>query len=137
MAVTPLKKQKKIIKRSKRFTKFEHEDFNGKLKSSWRRPRGIDCRVRRQFRSNKPLVKVGYRNAKATRHILHNGFKKMLIRNAGDIELLLMNNREYCGELAHNLNASTRKAIIKRAAELNVKLTNSKGKVAKEENKAK
>ena len=137
MTVTPLRKQKKIIKRSKRFTKFEHEDFNGKLKSSWRRPRGIDCRVRRQFRSNKPLVKVGYRNAKATRHIMANGFKKVVIRNAQDIEFLLMNNREYCGELAHNLNATSRKQIIKRAAELNVKLTNAKGKVAKEENKAK
>ena len=137
MAVTPLRKSKKIIKRSKRFTKFEHEDYPGKLKSSWRRPRGIDCRVRRQFRSNKPMVKVGYRNAKATRHVLDNGFKKVLIRNAQDIELLLMNNRVFCGELAHNLNANTRKQIVKRAAELNVKLTNSKAKIAKEENKAK
>ena len=137
MAVTPLRKQKKIIKRSKRFTKFEAEDFPHKLKKSWRRPRGIDCRVRRQFRSNKPLVKVGYRNAVATRHVLANGFKKVLIRNAQDIELLLMNNREFCGELAHNLNATTRKQIVKRAAELNVRLTNAKGKIAKEENKAK
>ncbi len=137
MAVAPLKKQKKIIKRTKRFTKFEHEDFRGKLKASWRRPHGIDCRVRRQYRSNKPLVKVGYRNAVATRHVLPNGFRKFLIRNASDIELLLMNNRHFCGELAHNLNANTRKQIIKRAAELNVKLTNAKGKVVAEENKAK
>ena len=137
MAVSPLRKQKKIVKRSKRFTKFEHEDFNGKLKSSWRRPHGIDCRVRRQFRSNKPLVKVGYKNALATQHVMANGFKKFLIRNVADVELLLMNNREYCGELAHNLNATSRKLIVKRAAELNVRLTNANGKVSKEENKAK
>jgi len=137
MAVTPLVKHKKIIKRSKRFTKFEHEDYPGKLKTSWRRPHGIDCRVRRQYKSNKPLVKVGYKNANVTRHTLPNGFRKFLIRNTQDIEMLLMNNRVYCGELATNLNANTKKQIVKRAAELNVKLTNAKGKLVKEENKAK
>ena len=137
MAVTPLVKHKKIIKRSKRFTKYEHEDYNGKLKSSWRRPHGIDCRVRRQYKSNKPLVKVGYKNSLKTRHTLPNGFRKFLIRSPQDIEMLLMNNRVYCGELAANLCANTKKQIVKRAAELNVKLTNAKGKLVKEENKAK
>ena len=137
MAVTPLRKHKKIVKRSKRFTKFEHEDYNGKLTDAWRRPRGIDCRVRRQYKGNKPMVKVGYKNANRTRHVLPNGFKKILLRNEQDLELLLMNNRVYCGELASNLNARTKERIVKRAAELNVKLTNGKAKLAKEENKAK
>ena len=137
MAVTPLRKTKKIVKRSKKFTKFEWEDYPGRMTAAWRRPRGIDCRVRRQYKSNKPLVKVGYRNAIATRHVLPNGFKKILIRNVQDIELLLMNNRVFCGEIAQNLNATSRKQIVKRAAELNVKLTNAKGKLVKEENKAK
>ena len=137
MTVTPLRKYKKIVKRSKRFTKFEHEDYNGKLSSAWRRPRGIDCRVRRQYKGNKPMVKVGYKNANKTRHILPNGFKKILIRNVQDIELLLMNNRVYCGELAQNLSLRSREKIIKRAAELNVKLTNEKARLAKVENKTK
>lgn len=135
MAVTPLVKHKKILKRTKKFTRFEYEDFNGKLKPNWRRPRGIDNRVRRQYRSNKPLVKCGYGQAKKTKYILPNGFKKFLIRNVQDVELLLMNNRVYCGELAHNLNAANRKKIVQRAAELNVKLTNAKGKLVKEEKK--
>ena len=137
MAVTPLQKNKKIVKRSKRFTKFEYEDYNGKLTPNWRRPRGIDCRVRRQYKGNKPLVKVGYKNSLKTRHVLPNGFKKMLLRNVQDVELLLMNNRVYAGELASNLSAASKKKIVQRAAELNVKLTNASGKLAKEENKAK
>lgn len=137
MAVTPLVKQKKIVKRSKRFTRFEFEDFPHKLKPNWRRPRGIDNRMRRQYRGNKPLVKIGYGNPVKTRHLLPNGFKKFLIRNLQDVEILLMNNRVYCGELAHNLSATSRKQIVQRAAELNVKLTNAKGKLVKEENKAK
>jgi large subunit ribosomal protein L32e len=135
MTVTPLIKHKKILKRTKKFTRFEYEDFNGKLKPSWRRPRGIDSRIRRQYRGNKPLVKCGYGQAWKTKFLLPNGFKKFLIRNNQDLEILLMNNRVYCGELAHNLGAAARKKIVLRAAELNVKLTNAKGKLVKEEKK--
>lgn len=135
MAAIPLVKHKKILKRTKKFTRFEYEDFNGKLKPNWRRPRGIDCRMRRQYRGNKPLVKCGYGQALKTKYILPNGFKKFLIRNSQDLEILLMNNRVYCGELAHNIGAQTRKRLVLRAAELNVKLTNAKGKLVKEEKK--
>jgi len=38
-------------------------------------------------------------------------------------------------ELAHNLSARKRATLIRRAAELNVKLTNGKGKVLTEEKK--
>ena len=135
MAVTPLTKVKKVIKRSKKFTRFEYEDFNGKMAPSWRRPRGIDSRIRRQYRGNKPLVKCGYGQAKKTKHILPNGFKKFLVRCTKDLEMMLMNNRVYCAELAHNLGAKTRKIICQRAAELNIKLINGMGKLVKTEKK--
>lgn len=79
MTVTPLIKHKKILKRTTKFTRFEYEDFNGKLKPSWRRPRGIDSRIRRQFRGNKPLVKCGYGQSLKTKYVMQNGFKKFLI----------------------------------------------------------
>ena len=135
MAVRPLQRVKKVIKRRQRFTKFQFDRYPGKLKSSYRKPRGIDCVMRRQFRGNKPMVKVGYGNNKKYRDILPNGFKKLLIRNEQDIELLLMNNRTYCGELAANLSAPKRKKIAERAAQLNVRLTNYKGKMVTEEKK--
>ena len=135
MAVTPLTKVKKVIKRSKKFTRFEFEDFNGKMTPSWRRPRGIDSRIRRQYRGNKPLVKCGYGQNRKTKHILPNGFKKFLVRCEKDLEMMLMNNRVYCAEIAHNLGAKTRKRIANRAAELNIKLTNGLGKLARSEKK--
>ena len=104
MAVTPLRKIRKVKKRTKKFTRHEYEDYQGKLSPSWRRPRGIDSRVRRQFRGNKPLVRVGYGTKRSHRHVLPNGFKKFVIHNDADLECLLMNNRVFCGEFAHNLN---------------------------------
>ena len=54
------------------------------------------------------MPKVGSKNARKTRHLLPSGFKKLLVRNEKDIELLLMNNRTYSAELAQNLSAKKR-----------------------------
>ena len=36
--------------------------------------------------------------------MLPNGFKKLLITKVEDLELLLMNNRSYCGEISRTLS---------------------------------
>ena len=87
------------------------------------------------------MPKIGSKNARKTRHLLKSGFKKLLIRNEKDIELLLMNNRSFCGELANSLsgkkryslmfNVFDRKAIVERAKELYVRITKSTGKLKK------
>ena len=135
MVPQPIKVKKNVHKRTKKFVRFESEDF-GKLKPSWRRPRGIDNRVRRRFRGNKKMPKCGFGSDKKTRYLLPNGFQKFLVTCAKDLDILLMNNRTFCGELAHNLSARKRAGIVKRAAELNVRLTNAKGKLKSEEKKA-
>jgi len=78
-------------------------------------------------------VKIGYGSNKKTRHVLGNGMKKVAIRNAGDLEMMLMNNRTHCGEISACVGGKLRKQLVLRAAELNVNLTNAKGKMATEE----
>jgi large subunit ribosomal protein L32e len=51
------------------------------LQESWRRPKGIDNRVRRRFKGQLPMPKIGYGDAKATRHMLPNGMRKLLVKN--------------------------------------------------------
>mmetsp|Transcript_31363 Transcript_31363/g.48671 ORF Transcript_31363/g.48671 Transcript_31363/m.48671 type:complete len:137 (+) Transcript_31363:43-453(+) len=131
----PLRRKKIIKKRTAKFTRFECEDFKG-MKNHWRKPRGIDNRMRRKFRGNKPMVSVGYGSDNKTKFVLPAGFKKFLIKCPKDLEILLMNNRTFIGELAHSLSARTKAAIVRRAAELNVRLTNSKGKLKTEEKKS-
>lgn len=63
--------------------------------------------------------------------MLPSGFRKLLIRSEKDIELLLMNNRTYCGEIAQNISSIKRKSIVARAKELNVRLTNGQAKLKK------
>jgi len=81
------------------------------------------------------MAKIGFGSDSKTRHLLPSGFKKFLIRNEKELEILLMNNRFYTGEIASGISARTKAAIVKRAQELNVRLTNGRGKVRVEEKK--
>jgi Ribosomal protein L32 len=60
---------------------------------SWRRPKGIDSRVRRKFKGCTLMPNIGYGSDKKTRHYLPNGFKKFVVHNVSELELLMMHNR--------------------------------------------
>ena len=77
---------------------------------------------------------AGYGSNHKTRFMLANGLKKFTITNAKDLELLLMHNREFIGEIAHDVSARTRKIIVERAKELNVKISNAEARLKKKEN---
>ena len=64
--------------------------------------------MRRRFRGKVREPKIGDKQDKKTRHMLKSGFRKLLIRNEKDMELLLMNNRSYAGEIAQCISAKTR-----------------------------
>mmetsp|Transcript_12173 Transcript_12173/g.1839 ORF Transcript_12173/g.1839 Transcript_12173/m.1839 type:complete len:115 (+) Transcript_12173:75-419(+) len=114
MALTPIKHKKIIKKRIKKFVRFESEDFAG-ISSSWRRPRGIDNPVRRRFRGHRKMAKIGFGSDKKTRHITPTGFRKFLITNPRELDILLMNNKTYAAEFASNISAKTKAALVRRA----------------------
>jgi large subunit ribosomal protein L32e len=51
-----------------------------------------------------------------------------------ELELLLMQNRKYCAEIASAVSASKRREIVLRAEQLNVRVTNAHAKLREEEN---
>ncbi|KAI9362459.1 ribosomal protein L32e [Zopfochytrium polystomum] len=126
--VTPLNKLEIVKKRTKKFFRFQSDRFK-RVGASWRKPRGIDNRVRRRFKGNIAMPKIGYGSNSKTRHLLPNGFKKFPISNVNDLELLLMHNRTYAAEIAHNVSSRNRIAILERAKQLDVKITNAGGRV--------
>uniref|UniRef100_A0A7E4VKF9 60S ribosomal protein L32 n=1 Tax=Panagrellus redivivus TaxID=6233 RepID=A0A7E4VKF9_PANRE len=132
MVVVAGTKIKILKKHTRRFTRHESDRYT-RLRPNWRKPKGIDNCVRRRFKGTRRMPKIGYRNDKRTRHVLPNGFKKVLIHNVQDLELLLTQNHKYCGEVAHAVSSKSRKAIVERAAQLRIKLTNGTARVRTEE----
>ncbi|KAB5527872.1 hypothetical protein DKX38_021719 [Salix brachista] len=91
MAV-PLLTKKIVKKRVKKF-KRPQSDRKVSVKTNWRRPKGIDSRVRRKFKGCTLMPNIGYGSDKKTRHYLPNGFKKFVVHNVKELEVLMMHNR--------------------------------------------
>merc|ERR1711974_126603 len=130
--VTPLVKHKIVKKRTNDFERHHHLRYKRIGRSSWRKPKGIDSCVRRRFKGQIRMVNIGYANNKKTRHVLPNGFKKFVVNNVKELEVLLMQNRKYAAEIAHSVSSRKRAEIVERAAQLNVKVTNGHARLNKE-----
>ncbi|KAI1844643.1 hypothetical protein JX265_007095 [Neoarthrinium moseri] len=120
-----------VKKRTKAFNRHQSDRFKC-LDSAWRKPKGIDNRVRRRFRGSMVMPSIGFGSNKKTRHMMPSGHKAFLVSNAKDVELLMMHNRTYAAEIAHNVSSRKRVDIIARAKQLGVKVTNPKAKVTTE-----
>ena len=131
--ITPIEKKKVVKKRTKSFERHQHQQFFRIGRSSWRKSHGLDSRVRRRFKGTIPQPEIGYGSDKKTRNILPNGFYKFVVHNPKELEMLLMHNRKYCAEIAHNVSSKTRKLIVERAQQLHVKVTNAGARLKTEE----
>ncbi|KAJ3688535.1 hypothetical protein LUZ61_017699 [Rhynchospora tenuis] len=124
---------KKIVKKRVKSFKRPQSDRKICVKPSWRRPKGIDSRVRRKFKGCTLMPNIGYGSDKRTRHYLPNGFKKFVVHNVSELELLMMHNRTYCAEIAHDVSTKKRKEIVERAAQLDIVVTNKLARLRSQE----
>merc|ERR1712126_17519 len=131
MGVVPTTKRVIIKKRRKKFIR--HQSEYDKVKENWRKPKGIDNRVRRRFKGQYLMPSIGYGSNAKTRHMMPDGFRKFLVHNVKDLELLLMMKGSYAAEIAHNVSSRKRKDIVDRAGQLSIKVTNSTARLRSEE----
>mmetsp|Transcript_44105 Transcript_44105/g.116608 ORF Transcript_44105/g.116608 Transcript_44105/m.116608 type:complete len:134 (+) Transcript_44105:90-491(+) len=129
----PADKRPIVKKRIKKFGRFQADRFK-RMNQSWRKPRGIDGRVRRRFKGSTMMPSIGYGSNKKTRFRMKNGFYKFLVQSPADLEMLLMHNEKYAVEIAHNIGAKKRKEIVERADQLRLYVTNRFARLRTEEN---
>ncbi|ORX90234.1 60S ribosomal protein L32 [Basidiobolus meristosporus CBS 931.73] len=131
--VSSVNKVSIVKKRTKPFKRHQSDRYKT-VKESWRKPKGIDNRVRRRFKGQIPMPKIGYGSNQKTRHLMPNGFKKFVVSSVKELEVLLMQNRTYAAEIAHNVSSKNRISIVERAQQLNVKVTNANARLRTQEN---
>jgi large subunit ribosomal protein L32e len=129
----PLVKHDILKKKRGKVARWHSDRYMRLSRTSWRQPRGIDSRFRRRFKGSGPHPNIGFGSNNKTKNLLPNGFYKFVINNTSDLELLLMHNRSYCAEIAHNVSTRNRRSILERAEQLNVRVTNGKAGFRKEE----
>lgn len=123
-----LRARKKVSANRPRFVRQESWRYV-RLAENWRKPKGIDNKMRKQVSGVPPIVKVGYRGPKKARGLHPSGYKDRLIHNVKDLEEL--DPKSEAARIGHSVGRRKRIDIISKASALGIKVLN-KGNLAQE-----
>ncbi len=113
---------RKIKSRRPKFSRqewFRHDKLDG---DTWRRPKGIQSKARKNLRYRSPNASIGYRGCKEARGLHPSGFREVLVHRVGDLEDV--DPEKQAVRIAHGVGMRKRIDIEKKAEELEVRVLN-------------
>lgn len=125
-----LRLRKKISKKRPKFHRYESWRYK-KVKSKWRKSKGIDSRVRRKKKGTIKSPNIGYRTPKSVRGLHPSGYDEVLVHNIKELEEL--NPKEQAARLGSTVGILKRVSILNRAEELNIHVLNPGKALIREE----
>jgi large subunit ribosomal protein L32e len=96
-----------------------------RIHPEWRKPKGVDNKIRRQDKGWPPLVKVGYRGPVEARGLHPSGHFEVLVQKVTDLDRLVPGRD--VARIGGTVGAKKREAILERATELGLRVVNPTG----------
>ncbi len=96
-----------------------------RIKPMWRKPKGVDSKIRRQDKGAHKLVRVGYRGPADARGLHPSGHYDVLVHNSRELETLVPGRD--VARIGGTVGARKRVLILKRAKELGINVVNPTG----------
>ncbi|MCD6479790.1 50S ribosomal protein L32e [Candidatus Bathyarchaeota archaeon] len=116
-----LRLRRRIASKRPRFRRQESWRYV-RIKESWRRPRGIDSKMRLKKKGWPPSPSVGYRGPKAVRGLHPSGYEEVLVYNVGD--LATIDPETQAIRIAGTVGARKRAIILAEAEKRGIKVLN-------------
>jgi len=116
-----LQVRKKISDTRPKFVRQESWRYD-RLAENWRKPKGKDNKMRKQFSGVPPIVKIGYRGPKAARGLHPSGYIDHIVFNVKD--LMRLDPTKDAARLAHTVGTRKRKEILAKATNIGIKVLN-------------
>ncbi len=118
-----LRIRERAKKRKPKFVRQESWRYR-RLKKNWRRPRGLDNKMRRKIKGWPPTASVGYRGPKVARGLHPSGYKEVLVYNSGEIKKI--NPKTQAIRIAHTVGKRKRTKILAEARKRKITILNLK-----------
>ena len=115
-------RKRKHIKDKKPYFKRQESWRYKRVKESWRRPRGIDSKMRKKVKGWPSSPEVGYRGPKLARGLHPSGYEEVLVRNVDDVRKV--DPKTQAIRIAHQVGARKRVEISAMADELKIHVLN-------------
>jgi large subunit ribosomal protein L32e len=126
-----LKVRARAKKSKPAFVRAESWRFD-RFSESWRRPRGLDNKIRRKIKGWPPGPSAGYMGPKVARGLHPSGYEEILVHNVEEVAKVVPETQAV--RIAHTVGKKKRVQIIAEAKKLNLVILNFKeAKVAAKE----
>ena len=116
-----LRVRKRTNKKRPHFKRFESWRFH-RIKDQWRKPRGIDNKMRTEEQGWPKSVKVGYRGPAAVRGLHSSGYEEVMVWNTADLDKI--DTETQVARIGGSVGGRKKEAILEKAEELNVHILN-------------